>query len=838
MARASFHAMYTPESRPLNSAYRSQLSEAQRVNLSSGSDVQYTAGEVVESLVYFYDNACNTEIPLDSSAVARRLAWESSCTWRLLLEVARMDALAERISDQMFGDEANPLRDAFLAYPSFRRLIGLLRWAHWMNSEEHKSQSAAENILPSKMAYPSSSTGGEKEIPIDAVLRGDSKISSKDVNREAKLCKEILGMIVQGKISSAIDRSLECGHSWRAGVLNAAVGHPLFAEGDAQDSGLTDWVESCIVAGFMGVSSSVDTESLHSRYLVKHTAKAILQSRESSHGMDEYDTAITAYLCGSETEIRRGLLGNKKSFSLNLWASLHCLKEEFTAFILGKDFLVTDRFQGAKDFEIDAILGDGIKVIMSSLETGLALETENEVEQVQVDLVLGDFDGVLSRLADWASDGIVRLNGIDVDIDIMSPTVDAAASVIIRGFSANLVTMLRNVIARHHRFDVKKVSSIIVSNIEIVVAQLKQSESLLDNNHVVVENLSLLVEDPEVQTTSWAWYLRQFQEGEWRGWTVENSASFSPILSLMETFSHGAIAVVKLLLTDAVRRRSGTILSHAVGTSIQAGKDIAFALGCVNCLWLMTQSVAKSTGNGIYLDVNGNPEVEDPDDAATSLVSQLGNLMGEGMLALLLADFHAIRNMISITQTAPSNGHKLMSIQAALDSVHEGETSTMDSLGLVSSFVQILDRVTAVMERNSLLEQQRANLAKLTGRSRPVSGQSVASATDARRQILEAQRMIESSSDMILKLADDIVMSLAELLKLPENPVKISALELGGDVMVRAVLDMLVESCVQAIALVDERNRQGVLVRHVKSCSWLNSVVSSKRIETILEELV
>ena len=838
MVKASFHAMYTPESRPMRSLSRQKASEVNRVSMSSGSEIQYSSADVVESLVYFYDNSINSDIPLDSTQVARNVAWESACTWRLLLEIARMDALAERISEQMFEEDTNLLRDAFLAFPSFRRLLGLLRWIRWVNSEEIALKGPVENIPPSKSAYPTTTSGGDFEVPIDDILRGGRGISSKDSERERKLCREIWDLLTQGRISDAIDRCTECGHGWRAGVLNAACGHTFMSEGEAQDSGLTDWVEGSIVAGFAGLASGVDTDSLYSRYLVKETAKAVLNSTEITPGIDVYDTAMIAYLCGSEEEMKKLCCsGSRKSFSLNLWVSLHCLKEEFAAFLLSNGSLISDRFQGVKDSEIDVVLGDSIQVIMSSLETGLCLESENQFQQLQVDLIQGNFGEVLSCLCDWTTDGILRLNGVEHDVDLLSPAVDATAAVLIRSFSANLVTMLRNVVARHYRFEVTKVSAIVVANIESVVAQLKQSESLLEQNQVVVENLALLIEDPAVHTTSWAWYLRQFQDDEWRGWTVDNSASFAPILSLIETFPQGAVAVVKLLLADAIDRRTESILSHAVGTSIQAGRDVAFALGCVNCLWLTTQSVAKSTGNGIYLDVCGSPNAEDPDDAAASLVSQIGNLIGEGLLVLLLADLHTTRHVINTSQSAPTGGHKLMSIQAALDSVHDGEASGLDSLALVSSFVQILDRVTALMERNSLLEQQRANLSKLTGRARPMAGQSVASATDARRQIIDAQRMLESSNEVVLKLADDIVMSLVELLKGSVCPIEILALELN-DQIVKAVVDVVVESCVQAIALVDDRKRHEVLVRNIRGCQWLASTIGSKRIETILEELV
>jgi hypothetical protein len=343
----------------------------------------------------------------------------------------------------------------------------------------------------------------------------------------------------------------------------------------------------------------------------------------------------------------------------------------------------------------------------------------------------------------------------------------------------------------------------------------------------------------------WVWYLKHFQGDSWPEWNKDNILDFAPVLSLIETFPNGAIPVTRDLLAETITSRAETILSHSVGTSISAGKDISFVIGCLNAVWLTTQSAAKSTGNGVYLELYPDNALEDTDDAATHIVSALGNLMAEGLMALLLSDLHVTKHMIDVTRTVPVTGHKLMSIHTALDSIHDADSgpTTVDALGVVCSFVQMLERVTVVMERNSLLEQQKANLPKLTARMRPVSGQSVASATDARRQIMEAQRLIDSSNEMIVKIVDDIILSLQELLKSPECPINLNDpfSQIDRTIhrkIVIAVIDVVVESCIQAVALVDDRKRQDLVLRSVNDSPWLKQILPSKRIDSILDEIL
>ena len=842
MSRTSFHAMYTPETRPRGSklSYSYQGPHPQRVSMSSGSEVPFSPNDIVESIGYFFENSANLEVS-GLSRTSARVARESAYTWKLLLEMSRMDAFAERIAEQMFVDDVNPIRDAFLNFPSFRKLIALRRWIHYINRDSKVNTETSTGPILNTTAYPETSSDGS-EIPLDLVLREKDRVNRKDVDREAELCKNILILLSQGKLTEAINLSCESGHAWRAGVLNAAAGHLLLNEGEDQDVVDVDWIESAIIAGFLGFDSGLTKESLDSRYLVKETATTILHSQKCTLGVSEFDIAITAFICGNESQMRK-VGGN--SFSMNLWISLHCLQEEFVAFLLNRPSLVSDEMRSLKMPEIDTYMQDRINLIMSSLETGLSLDSENQFSQLHVDIALGNIGSAVTTMVDWVEHGILRMGGSEIDIDIYSSGADFTAGVLVRSMSASLVAVLRDITAREHKFDRDQVSSIIIGNIESVVLQLRQSESLLESNQIVAENLNLLNDDIEARKKMWVWYLKHFQDESWPEWNKDNILAFPPLLSLIETFPAGAIPVMKDLLAETTTSRMDTILSHSVGTSISAGKDVAFVIGCMNAMWLTTQSAAKSTGNGIYLDICADPTIEDPDDAATNIVSALGNLMGEGLMALLLADLHATKQMIDLTRTVPATGHKLMSIHAALDSIHEADSApaTFDTLGVACSFVKMLERVTVVMERNSLLEQQKANLPKLTARMRPVSGQSVASATDARRQIMEAQRLIDSSTEMIVKIVDDIILSLQELLKSSECPVNMNVAFSQIDSflhrkVVVAVLDVVVESCIQALALIDDRKRQEYVVRSVKESPWLNRVLSSKRIEAILEEIL
>lgn len=771
---------------------------AQRVSLSSGSEVQYSSMDVVDSLLYYFENTVNMELPEEASDLAHAVARESASTWRLLVEIFRMEALADRLRDQM-GDSKNALRDGFLSHPSFRRLLALVRWAHWLNTQEQRSSD--ETVTASKSAYPQTSGLGS-ELPLDTVLRQPQLIHPSDLAKEHQLCRKAWTLLTEGRVMDAIELCSNTGHHWRAGVLHAASAHALMAE-ESTDDLEADWVESVL---------STDTSDIETRFRVKWVAREILDSSKCVSGIDDHDTAITAYLCGDEERMRR--IVAESSFGLNLFVALHALKEDFASYLLGES---SARFSDSRD--PDSILSTSIASTLSSLPMS------NQFQQVQADLVAGRYTKVLTTLVDWTMDGIVTVDGEECDIDLSSPSVDAAAAVLVRSFASALVTALRDLVAPESDFDLEAVSSIIVGNVESVVAQLKSAHELLDGHDVVVENLSLLT-DAKIKTKTWAWFLRQFQ-AEWLEWTVDSS--FSPLVSLLETMPAGSVAVVQLLLADAVSRRLDTILSHSVGTSIEAGKEIGFALGCVNSLWLTAQMAAKSTGNGVYLDIAAGGE--DPDEAAAGFVTVLGNLVGEGLLVLMLADLHATRSYVALTKSAP---HRLLSIQAALDTVNTEDEN--DVLGVVSSFVQVLDRVTLLMERNALLEQQRANLAKLTGRSRSA----IAASTDARRQIIEAQRLADSSTETIEKLADEIVHSFMEYLTMGVCPVNVDKSFIGLSEwrsVVTAAVDVVAESCVQAVALVDDRKRQELLVKHMRNCQWLNQLLGQRRVETILEEI-
>jgi hypothetical protein len=821
--------MYTPETRAKRSLHQ-RVSGPQRISLSSGSELQYTAEEIVESLGYYLDNSITMDIPLDSSQASRRIAWESTSSWRLLLELYRADALAERFSDQMFTDEVNPLRDAFLAFPSFRRLLGLLRWAHWINHEERRLHQKEQELPPSMKAYPHSGNGNF-EMPLDSVLNQPELINMKDVDRERILCKDLWGLLSEGRINEAVEKSIASGHRWRAGVLNSGCGHEMLREGGLPDDEISDWVESCILAGHRGLQSGTDEESLHARYTVKKTAKAILSSSKCLHGLDEFDIAMIAYLCGSEHQLRKVSAG-RTSFGLNLWISLHTLKEEFAAFILGKSFMVTDRLQGVKSHEIDTILGDNIKLILSSLETTLDLAAENPFHQLHVDLIVGNYTGVLEALHGWISGGIISFHGIEYDIDIRSPAVDEIAAILVRSFAGSLVTNLRSFIAPHHKFDKSIVSRILIANLEAVVAQLEKTDSLLTGNQLVAEHLSLLGEDTGILRDCWAWYLEQIRANSWPGWTLENATSFAPILSLIETFPSESISVIQRLIRDSIEAHVDVILA---GSNVHASKEIGFALGCANSLWLTTENVAKSTGNGIYLDVNGQPDVEDPEVAATRIVKQISNLVGEGLLALLLSGLTATEELVAIIQSTPSGGHKLTSLFEAVESVEESDEG-LNILEIAITFAKICQRVELLFKHNSLVEQQRANLSALNGRI------GVGSATEVRRQIAETQRMIETSSASIRKLADEIVEAMSEFLQAAHSPINPDQSHIGLETgtmrsITKASIENVVELCVEALALVDDRKRQQVLEDNIRGSVWLNRLISQKRIDEILQEL-
>jgi hypothetical protein len=809
----------------------------QRVNMSSGSEVQYSSGQLLESLGYHFDNSTCIELPLDATHAARQVVWESLSTWKLLLELAHMDSVADSISEQMFLEESNPIRDAFLTYPAFRRLLGLLRWTHWMNQEAHLSHPADEKLTASQSAYPLSGSS----VPIDQVLLHPETLNKKDIEREHRLCKEVWALITQGMIAEAIDLCIRTGHGWRAGVLQAGAAHAYMADDHSQEGDPCDWVESSIMAGFVGLPGGTDEESVSARYAVKQTAKSILTSPNCVKGMDEFDTAMVAFLCGSESQLRK-MISTKSSFAMNLWISLHSLKEEFAAHILGQDFMVSDRFSGVKKSELNAVLEDHIRLIVSSLDTGMSISSGDQFHQIQLDLILSSYSQVVDQLYEWVTDGIIRINGVDTDIDFHSATCDGTAALLVRSFATALVATLNTMTTEGSGIDRSKFSFIVGANLESLVSQLKQSDSLLISNQVVVDNLVLLAEDPEAQLKSWSWYLMQCFEDLIGGWTCDNAVTFHPILSLIETSPKLAVAVVRKLLLETVAQNIDRIQAHATGTSTDSGKVIAYTLGCVNSLWLTVQSIAKSTGTGIYLDVLGDPSIEDPDEAASRLVSILGGMMGEGLMALILADNHATHSVMNLCSSVPHAGHKLMSLQTALDSVNESE-EIMDSLAVVGLFEQIIDRVSAVMDRNSLLEQQRANLSKLTGRAKPVSGQSVASTTDTRRQIIDAQRMIESTNGMIVKLADGIIESLGELLGNEDYPINVneSMMGLAPEMfrsIVKSTVDAVVEACVMAIAQVDDRARQEKFVARIRCCGWLPRMLGTKRIETMLQELV
>ena len=831
----SFHKMYTPEALAA-SRRRPGGGVVPNIAVPGSSEMHFPALEIVDALSYYYDNSLNIEIPAGSSDASHIIGWESCSTWRLLIEIFRMEALADRLREQIEDETDNSLGNVFVQSANFRRLLAVLRWAHWVNAEDARRVIPKGNpVRPSKSAYPTSNSK-QGEFPLDTAIRQPEKLYTADLSREQQLCKEVWALLTQGKVMESVDLCVSAGHRWRGAVLHASSGHGFMHE-DSQDEVAPDWAESCIMAPLFGIESGLENDSGLARFQVKKTACEILRESSKYHGIDEVDAAITAFLCGDEA-IMRSAIDASGSSNVNFWVSIHCLKEEFVAFLLGYEDMGDNRFTHVKGEELDSALGEAISSSLSSSELN---SSTNQIKKLQFDLIMGDFSSVVRTMHDWVEDGICVIENSEIDVDLSSPGVDLSSLVLLRSLAASLVTVLRDLIAKDRQFDSQVISSIIVGNVECIVAQLKGSGNLnAENNQIIVDSLSLLT-DMEVRVNAWAWYLRQ-HSGEVSQWTAESFVLFAPILSLVESFPTGALRVVKLLIRNSIERKSQAVLLHAFGTSIDAGREIAFAIGCANSVWLIAQSAAKSTGSGIYLEIHNNSQCEDPDEAVAAIVSSLGDAIGEGSLVLVLADLQAARLSLSLFQSvsfSPS-GHKLMALAAALESLNE-DKAEHDTFGVVSLAVEILDRASAVMERNSLLEQQRANLSQLNARN-PDSRLQPLTSTDTRRRIIEAQRMMESSSDLILKLVDEIIASLGDLLKAPEAPVDPCTSHLGLHAepwrnLVSSFFDALFESCVQAIALVDDRKRHEALLKSLRTSKWIGGVLGAERISMILEEI-
>lgn len=819
----AFHKLYTPEAAA--ASRRKQMSSSvPGLAMNAGSDTQCPALEIVDALSYYFENSLTVEIPAESSEACRNIARESTSTWRLLIEIFRMEALCDRIGDQLHEEGDDSLRHGFVEYPHFRRLMAVLRWSHWVNAEEDRASRKHDSVRPSKTAYPTSTDTG-KELPIDSAIRNPDRIHAADLSRERNLLKQLWTLLTQGKVMEGVDLCVSSGHRWRGGVLHASSGHIFMGE-DSQDEVPPDWVESVLMAPLFGLDSGEGSDTGLARLQVKRAAREILKGDKKYHGIDELDAASTAFLCGDESIMR----SIPASANVDFWISIHCLKEAFAAYLLGEG--ECERFDHCGPEGVDSMLGDSIQRIVNRPFS----EKWNQLKEVQYDLILGDYSSVMRSLQDWIEDGICVINGMEVDVDLSSPGADLAALTLLRSLASNLVTVLRDLIARDRQFDVQQTSSIIVGNIECMVAQLKASSGLLDDNQLIVDSLNLLTDD-NVKINVWAWFLRQHASEP-----NTQCIAFPPIVSLLESFPIGAFPSVTLLIKNSIERNSEMILSHAFGTALEAGREISFAVGCANSVWLTAQSAAKSTGSGIYLDlVSSLKACEDPDEAIASIVPSLADIAGEALLVLVLADLQAARNSLSLLQNlafTPS-GHKLMSLQAASEGLND-EQAPNDILNSVSSSIQILDRVSAVMERNSLLEQQRANLAQLNGRSNVRLNPSAS--TETRRKIMEAQRLIESSSELVLKLVDEIVKALSDILKSAESPIDpdASILDLPKEkwrVFVSSFFDVLLESCVQAIALIDDRRRQEAVQKSVKASRWVEDLLGKQRVNQILEEI-
>ena len=731
---ASYHDLHTPISRAAVTKYIGTSVPPKGSKEYASSDVPYSA-DIVESISYYFENS------EDMSAYdepAGDVSWEISSTWKLLMELHQMEAVHEACMndpESISATVSNPIRNAFMTIKSFRKLVAVIHWLNWVNSFEE-----VPHVEPSSSAYPLSNG----EFPIDTP---PDQLNGKDVQRERTLCRAVWTLLTQGKVAEAIDLCAACGHNWRAGVLQAAVGTD-------EDDYLVEYDMS--------------------RFTVKEIAKEICSSTQI--GSDPYDVAITGFLCAEEGPMRNVISG--KSFALNLWASLYCLKEKYVALILTRNFE-----------DIEKNLSEELQSILLSQSMSL----DNQFGQIQIALILGDFNSAINICLEW-----------DIDLAGNNPLV----AVLLRSFSANLITVYRDVIGDKSIGD-ESASIIIQNQIESLLAQYKTQ--LIEGNEIIIETISLL-KNFNMQINAWAWYLKQYIAYE------DDSAAESALSALIDVFPNGAIPVMNLLMSELIEKNLPVILSRSVASSVTEGAEIKFALLATNTVWLLVQSRAKSHGSGIYLDVVG--EDEDPESAAEKTVLAFADLMGEGLIILVLADFNSAKLVAHELMSQPTG--KILSIYAAI------EEDPNHFIMPLFSFIHVLDRVGAIMERSSLLEQQEANLVKLSNKT----GRSVG--TETRRQILETQRSIAQTSDMIAKLVDEITTTLSEYLKEDQCPL---ICEKMNHSVVPAVIEVLIESSIQAVALFDDRKKHAILASAVRDSKWIPAVINSRRLDEILEEI-
>ena len=808
---ASFHLMYTPK------VTQGRVGGDASTGGGKMSAISPTAGfssvDVVDALTYYFENVFNAELPANSSSAARRVQWETSSLWKLMIEMFRMEALNERLHDIPFSS-ANPIRDTFTKSKEFRRLMAMIRWCHWVNCEETE---------PSVLSDISNSDSK----PIDQILNDPKSIHPSAVQREKQLCRNIWIYLTQGRIADAIDLCSTSGHNWRAGVLHASCGHEFLGDSvldDVQDI-QPDWVECEVISELL---ASIPSQDNSSRMNVKRIAS--LQPL----GIDEYDSAINAFICGNEEGMRRVA----STPSLALWAGLHAIKENFVAKIL------------SDSTHDETALGDSIEGLIVSLTDTMDLDSSNQLKSLQLTFARQDFAQCVSTCHDWINDGIIRLENFSVDIDLTSTSVDGTATVLLRQFACsfcNLIEMLvaKKKLAETIALDIGKINTIVLGNIECLIAQFKGTlTGLMEGNDVIVDNLNLVRNEVEdVKTKTWAWYFRQYMNCGLEFVGPENILGFSPLSSLLESEPSRALEVLRLVLCDVVTKRSEFVLTHALGASIEAGHDVGFAVCLVNGMWLVAQSGAKSTGSGIYCEIVQN---NDPEEAATAIVVELSSMIGEGLALLVLADFQLARSVADVMMNqvpAGISSSRLITIHAAMDAIQDDDSDNPDLCGVVVSVIRILDRVTGLMERNSLLEQQRSNMKRLSGKSSGSSGSNtVAVSTDIRRQIIDTQRLIDTTLEMVVKMSDDIISGVSEVVSSDECPIDLGKSVVGIERNLwgrigTALIDVLLESSVQAVALVDDRRRQETLLHAVKSSPWLLSVLSEKRLREILEEI-
>jgi hypothetical protein len=759
---ASFHMINTPRT-PVRSSGGFRRSDSPP---AEGD----TCADIVDALTYYYESTLSMDLGTDSE-VALTLRSEIVSLWKYLIELFRMEALNERLSelDTSMDDSPGLLRTAFQKYPSFRKLLATLRWQHWINQQVGGPEIT---LSPSSDAYPSSSPG----LPIDAPLTCAEKVSAADTQRELQLCRDVWRLLSQGRVGDAMRLSSSCGHHWRAGVLNAACGHDAIREAmytrKERDVDVDpDWVECEVSAGIFGF---INSEKNEARWNVKKTARVLLERERI--GVSEFDTAFMGYLCGDADAMC-------ETGANPFWISLVVLRDQFAAWVVGEGEL-----EGG---DIDEFLERRISESFIS--------NSSDFTNLSRFIISGSWESAIKFMIEkWITEGVVSVNQKNpVNIDLYSPRVAVVPLILIRSFLCSFVTLLVDLDERDKRpgdriqAGSELVSTAVVAHVECLVGQYKASGELVANCGLVVDTIGLLRRDAEDHPTRidlWTKYLSGMS-GEW-DWD-QSVLGFAPLVALLETFSEGSVEVVRRAVE---------------------GSSVRFGSGLVYAYWLLVQSAAKSSGNGIYLGIIGGDNSE---KAAEQLVGELSRVMADVALAALSRGELELAK--SVMAFANEKYGKFLSLKIA------SETIDSDPLSVVSSIIGILDRALLVQERNSLLEQQQAQLVIVSGRA--TGTRSGVMSTDSRRHAMDIKRLIDSTGDMIQKVNGEMVHGLAEM---------IEDEWCGLNETHSSVIDGMLEAVVDAIRVSGDVQQEDQLVRLFRQHDWLDSTVAPQLVRMIM----